>query len=83
VGADRLDVNSFHHQAVDALGRGLRAVAWAPDGVVEAIEATDRPFAIGVQWHGESLQERDDHQRLFGAFIAAAARSAPARSAAA
>lgn len=83
LGARTSDVNSFHHQAVAELGTGLRAVAWSADGVIEGIEATDRQFSIGVQWHGESLQGRDDHRRLFGAFVAAAARSAPARRAAA
>jgi putative glutamine amidotransferase len=69
-------VNSFHHQAIAALGRGLTAVAWAPDGVIEAIEATDRDFLVGVQWHAESLTERPEQARLFSAFIAAASRHA-------
>ncbi|HEY8583109.1 MAG TPA: gamma-glutamyl-gamma-aminobutyrate hydrolase family protein [Capillimicrobium sp.] len=76
LGARDTEVNSFHHQAVQQLGRGLRAVAWSPDGVIEGVEATDRPFAVAVQWHGESLQDRDDHRRLFRAFVAAAARHA-------
>lgn len=68
------DVNSFHHQAVDRMGRGLRASAWAPDGVIEAVEAVDRDFVVGVQWHAESLAEREDQAGLFSAFIAAAVR---------
>jgi putative glutamine amidotransferase len=68
------EVNSFHHQAVRDLGRGLRATAWAPDGVIEAIEAPDRDFAMGVQWHAESLAEREDMAGMFSAFVAAAAR---------
>ena len=48
-----LVVQSVHHQAVGQLGRGLRAVAWSPDGVIEAIEAEDHPFVIAVQWHPE------------------------------
>lgn len=39
-----------HHQAIDQVGAGLTATAWAPDGVIEAVEAVDHPFAIGVQW---------------------------------
>ena len=73
------DVNSFHHQAVERLGEHLRAVAWAPDGVIEGIEATDRDFVLGVQWHAESLSEREDQFGLFGAFVAAAARYEAAR----
>ncbi|HVV91543.1 MAG TPA: gamma-glutamyl-gamma-aminobutyrate hydrolase family protein, partial [Solirubrobacterales bacterium] len=47
------DVNSFHHQAIDRLGDGLRISARAPDGTVEAIEDPSRRFLIGVQWHAE------------------------------
>lgn len=67
------DVNTFHHQAVRDLGRGLRAVAWAPDGVVEGIEAADRAFAVGVQWHAEGHTGRPEHDALFAAFVDAAA----------
>ena len=55
LGADAPWVNSFHHQAVDRLGAGLRAVAWAPDGTVEGIEDESERFVIGVQWHAETL----------------------------
>ena len=47
-------VNSAHHQAADRLGSGLRAVQWAPDGVVEAAVHETLP-AWGVQWHPERL----------------------------
>lgn len=46
-------VQSVHHQAVGRLGEGLRAVAWAPDGVVEAIESERHEFVVAVQWHPE------------------------------
>lgn len=62
---DEAEVNSFHHQAVDRLGRGLVATAHAPDGVIEGIEVPDHPFAVGVQWHAECLVDREDHLRLF------------------
>ncbi|MFN2607341.1 MAG: gamma-glutamyl-gamma-aminobutyrate hydrolase family protein [Acidimicrobiales bacterium] len=48
-------VNSLHHQAVHRLGAGLQAVAWAPDGVVEAVEDTRWGRTLGVQWHPELL----------------------------
>jgi len=73
LGADSAEVNSFHHQSVKDLGHGLRAVAWAPDGVIEAVEAPDRPFLLGVQWHAEGIADRPEQARLFSAFIAAAA----------
>ena len=71
VGTEALEVNSFHHQAVDRLGRGLRAVAWSPDGVVEAIEETESGLLLGVQWHAEALVEGPAHARLFEALVAA------------
>jgi putative glutamine amidotransferase len=69
---DSLEINSFHHQAVDALGAGLRVVARAADGTVEAIEDPARPFLLGVQWHAETLTERPEHGALFAALIEAA-----------
>ncbi|WP_205695947.1 gamma-glutamyl-gamma-aminobutyrate hydrolase family protein [Conexibacter sp. SYSU D00693] len=67
-------VNSFHHQGVDVLGEGLRAVAWAPDGTVEGIEDdTVGHLFLGVQWHAETLIERPEHLALFEALVAEAA----------
>ena len=71
VGPGRLAVNSFHHQAIDRLGRGLRAVAWASDGTVEAVEAPGRPLVLGVQWHAETLVARRRHRALFRRLVAA------------
>jgi putative glutamine amidotransferase len=72
LGGEQAAVNSFHHQAVDTLGAGLVAVAHAPDGVVEAIEATDRRHYRGVQWHAETLVDRPAHLSLFAGLVAAA-----------
>ncbi len=65
-------VNSFHHQAVDEVGGGLRAVAHAPDGIVEAVEAIDRRHVRGVQWHAEGLVDRAPHLALFAELVDAA-----------
>lgn len=65
-------VNSRHHQSVGKLGESLTASATAPDGVVEAIEAPDRDFCIGVQWHPENFWRTGEFQGLFDAFIASA-----------
>jgi putative glutamine amidotransferase len=91
-GTRELFINSFHHQAVDALGRGLRASAWAEDGVVEGIEGTGGTWMFGVQWHpergeahGRQDDARDPNRRLFWAFVQAArefAAGAPERAAA-
>jgi putative glutamine amidotransferase len=51
-------VNSFHHQAIDALGDGVVAMAFAADGVCEAIRIG--PRALGVQWHPEYLSQQPD-----------------------
>lgn len=74
VGGGELDVNSFHHQAVDRLGSGLRVSAHSEDGIVEALEATDRDFCLGVQWHAESLTGAAEHEALFSALADAARR---------
>ena len=63
--------NSLHHQAVKEPGEGLRAVAWAEDGVIEAIEHTEKRFAIGVQWHPEWLQGQEPMRALYRAFVKA------------
>ncbi len=66
-------VNSTHHQAVKEPGTGVLVAARAPDGVVEAIELPDLPFAIGVQWHPEVLRRHDDrHAGLFDGLVEAA-----------
>lgn len=75
LGTVTADVNSFHHQAVERLGRGLRAVAWAPDGVIEGLEGEGPGLLLGVQWHAETLIEMPEHLALFEALVAAAAGS--------
>ena len=57
------EVNSLHHQGIQDLADGLRAVGHAPDGLVEAVEVVGHPFALGVQWHPENLIQ-DDPQML-------------------
>lgn len=72
LGVREARVNSFHHQAVARLGSGLRAVGWAPDGVIEAIEATDTSFTVAVQWHAESMVRAPEQAHLLEAFAEAA-----------
>jgi len=73
LGATELEVNSFHHQAIERLGDGLHAVGWAPDGVIEAIEADGDRLVMGVQWHAEGLVDRPEHLALFQALVTSAA----------
>jgi len=66
-------VNSWHHQSVLELGRGLRVTALAPDGVIEAVEWTESSnWVVGVQWHPERMQEDTLAQALFREFVTAA-----------
>jgi putative glutamine amidotransferase len=77
LGARAAGVNSFHHQAVDRVGAGLRVVARADDGTVEAIEGAG--FVLGVQWHAEAMTA---HACLFEALVDAAASPVRLRAAA-
>lgn len=68
-----LRVNSRHHQAVDAVGAGLRVSGVSPDGIVEAVEADSGAWLVAVQWHPENLEDPAS-LALFRAFAREAAR---------
>ncbi len=73
LGAEVLPVNSMHHQGIRRLAPGLRATAYAPDGLVEGFEGGNGQFLLGVQWHPEELAESSEsNRRLFTAFVDAA-----------
>jgi putative glutamine amidotransferase len=68
-GATRRVVNSIHHQGIDALAPGFRAVAWAEDGTIEAIESVNTADPIlAVQWHPEKITGEGD-AALFTYFV--------------
>jgi putative glutamine amidotransferase len=69
---ENCQVNSRHHQAVNALGRGLVTSGTAPDGVIEAIEDPSKRFCLGVQWHPENFYRTGEFRPLFEGFINAA-----------
>jgi putative glutamine amidotransferase len=74
VGAGDLPVNSMHHQGIRTLGRGLKATAFAPDGLIEALETENDHYVVAVQWHPEALADRDEKMAaLFHSFVAATA----------
>lgn len=76
VASDTVMVNSSHHQSVKRVAPSLMASAFAPDGVVEAIESSNHRFLLAVQWHPEFLFERHaSHRRLFVALLRAAHRA--------
>lgn len=70
-GRERMKANSFHHQAVKKLGQGLKVMATADDGVVEAVWYDGEQYLRAYQWHPERLYEADDfNKRIFDDFIA-------------
>lgn len=70
LGAEELEVNSFHHQAVRTPARGLVVTALAPDGVVEGLERPAAAWTVLVQWHPERMVGTDGGaRRLFDAFV--------------
>jgi putative glutamine amidotransferase len=71
-GSEVLQVNTHHHQALKAIGKGLVVSAKAPDGIVEAVELPGKRFVVGVQWHPECLfQKYPEHFKPFKAFVEA------------
>lgn len=80
LGITRFEVNSFHHQAIKDLGRGLRVTASSDDGIVEAVEAEAHRWVMGVQWHPERGEARSDevdpNACVFRAFAEAVGRYA-------
>ncbi len=72
VGAGRLGVNSYHHQAVREVGSELEVMATAEDGLVEAVWRPASRFCWGIQWHPEfSYRVDEPSRRIFSAFVSA------------
>lgn len=69
LGVTECEIASWHHQAVDRLADGLRPVAWAEDGVIEAVEHVSHPWCIAVQWHPEMQLGDPIQSRLFRALV--------------
>jgi len=68
-------VYSNHHQAVDKLGKKLKVIAHAEDGVIEAMECVKCRFGLFVQWHPESMKDTTHRNAIYGALIRAAANT--------
>lgn len=82
-GSQTISANSYHHQAVDRIGDGLRAVGRSADGLIEALEGESGAFLLGVQWHPEmSWKAFPEHHTPFRLLVEAIAQpsttSAPA-----
>jgi len=65
-------VNSRHHQSVKDAAKGFDVTATSPDGVVEAMEKTDAPFCVAVQWHPENFWRTGEFRELFEGLVKAA-----------
>lgn len=80
--AEKVQVNSHHHQAIQKTGNDLQATAWTRDGVIECIEDTRKDkFVLGVQWHPELNWKKDSlSKKIFQSFIGEAAKYASERS---
>jgi putative glutamine amidotransferase len=72
LGTPRLEVNSHHHQGIDVVSPVLEEVAWADDGVLEAMMSREHSWVVGVQWHPEVMVAHHKPQAaLFRAFVEA------------
>jgi putative glutamine amidotransferase len=69
---DMLQVNSLHHQGIERLAEGYIPSAYAPDGIIEAIELRGYPYGLAVQWHPECIQDQQPMRALFASFVQAA-----------
>ncbi|MDR1849539.1 MAG: gamma-glutamyl-gamma-aminobutyrate hydrolase family protein, partial [Zoogloeaceae bacterium] len=69
LGKERIEVNSYHHQGIKALAKGLEAMAYAPDGLVEAVHMPAHPYLWAVQWHPEFALEDENSRKIFASFV--------------
>ena len=75
-GAERVHINSSHHQAIDRPGDGLQVTARSAEGIVEGVELKDgKNWVVGVQWHPERMPDDAFAQKIFGHFVAAVERN--------
>lgn len=72
-GTDTTIVNSVHHQGIKTLGQGLTAIAYAQDGLIEAVMSHPADNVVGVQWHPEWMRDSQPNQQLFEWFVGKAA----------
>lgn len=73
----RKAVNSYHHQGIKQIGKGLEVMSYAEDGLIEGVYAPDKTFLWGVQWHPEYIYKEDEEQlEIFRSFIRASSLKA-------
>lgn len=69
IGQTDVEVNTLHHQCIEQVAPGLCVTAYAPDGVVEALEMPEKRFLLSVQWHPEIMFDDPKMQNIFSAFV--------------
>ena len=68
-GKECLEVNSYHHQGINKIAKGLEIMAMADDGLVEAVYMPDRSYVWAVQWHPEFSLKDEISRKIFSSFV--------------
>lgn len=76
IGKRQIEANTYHKQAMNRIGKGLRVIATSPDGVIEGIEDPTFPLFTAVQWHPERMSDKPEHLALFKLLVDKARESA-------
>jgi len=74
IGKEHLEVNSYHHQGINRIAKGLEIMALADDGLAEAVYMPDRPYVWAVQWHPEFSPKDEFSKKIFASFVRNAAK---------
>jgi putative glutamine amidotransferase len=69
IGKERIEVNSYHHQGINKLAKGLEVMALADDGLVEAVYMPVHPYVWAVQWHPELSLKDEASKKIFASFV--------------
>jgi len=72
IGKENIEVNSYHHQGINKLAKGLEVMALADDGLVEAVYMPDRSYVWAVQWHPEFSLKDENAKKIFSSFTESA-----------
>jgi putative glutamine amidotransferase len=75
IGKPEISVNTYHKQAADKLGRGLRIISKSSDGIIEGFEDPSFPLFVAVQWHPERLIDEPEHLAIFKLLVDASRKS--------
>ena len=66
---DEIWTNSYHHQGINELGKGLKVAALSEEGLIESVYLDGKKFALGVQWHPEMMYDNEEMNLIFKKFI--------------